>query len=374
MRVAINTRLLIENKLDGIGRFTFETLKVLTKNNPKVEFHFIFDRPFSSDFIFSNNIIPHILSPPTRHPLLWYIWFEFQLPRLLKKINADIFFSPDGFIPTNCQLPTVTVIHDINFEHNPNSLPFLHSLFYRTFFKKYAKLGDEIITVSNFSKEDIAKTYNINPKKIHVIYNGVSNLFRTISKDKKNLIKKKYSSGTDFFMFIGSLHKRKNMKNLLLSFEEYKKTNGKLKLLVVGETKWTDQEVKNIYQNMSFKEDVILLGRINDEQLADILASAHALCFISMFEGFGLPIVEAMKCSVPVITSNTSCMPEIAQDSAIIIDPNNIDEIKNAMSQIDTDKLTRKELIKKGNLRVKNFDWEVSGNKIWEIIKKAHHK
>jgi glycosyltransferase involved in cell wall biosynthesis len=374
VRVAINTRLLIENKIDGIGRFAFETLKVLTRNNPKVEFHFIFDRPFSSNFIFSNNIIPHILSPPTRHPLLWYIWFEFQLPRLLKKINADIFFSPDGFIPTNCQIPTVTAIHDINFEHNPNSLPFLHSLFYRTFFKKYAKLGDEIITVSNFSKEDIAKTYNINPKKIHVIYNGVSNLFRTISNDEKNLIKKKYSSGTDFFMFIGSLHKRKNMKNLLLSFEEYKKANGKLKLLVVGETKWTDQEVKNIYHNMIFKEDVILLGRINDEQLADILASAHALCFISMFEGFGLPIVEAMKCSVPVITSNTSCMPEIAQDSAIIIDPNNIDEIKNAMSQIETDKLTRTELIKKGNLRVKNFDWEVSGNKIWEIIKKAHHK
>ena len=85
MRVAINTRLLIQNKIDGIGRFAFETLKVITKNNPGIEFHFIFDRPFSSDFIFSNNIIPHILSPPTRHPLLWYFWFEFQLPRLLKK-------------------------------------------------------------------------------------------------------------------------------------------------------------------------------------------------------------------------------------------------------------------------------------------------
>ena len=161
---------------------------------------------------------------------------------------------------------------------------------------------------------------------------------------------------------------------MLLSFEEYKKANGKLKLLVVGETKWTDQEVKNIYHNMIFKEDVILLGRINDEQLADILASAHALCFISMFEGFGLPIVEAMKCSVPVITSNTSCMPEIAQDAAIIIDPNNINEITNAMSQIETDDLTRTELIKKGNIRVKDFDWEVSGNKIWEIIRKSHHK
>ena len=374
MRVAINTRLLIQNKIDGIGRFAFETLKVITKNNPKIEFHFIFDRPFSSDFIFSNNIIPHILSPPTRHPLLWYFWFEFQLPKLLKKINADILFSPDGFIPTNCQIPTVTAIHDINFEHKPNNLPFLHSLFYRKFFKKYAQLGNEIITVSNFSKKDIAKTYNINPKKIHVIYNGVSNLFREISNDKKHLIKKKYSHDTDFFIFIGSLHKRKNIKNLLLAFEEYKKAKGKLKLLIIGENKWTDQEVENIYHNMVFKQDVLLLGRINDQQLADILASAHALCFISMFEGFGLPIIEAMKCSVPVITSNTSCMPEIAQDAAWILDPNNIDEITKAMSTIETDKLKRKELIEKGNRRVKDFDWEISGKKIWEIIKKVHNK
>ena len=374
MRVAINTRLLIQNKIDGIGRFAFETLKVITKNNPGIEFHFIFDRPFSSDFIFSNNIIPHILSPPTRHPLLWYFWFEFQLPRLLKKINADILFSPDGFIPTNCQIPTVTAIHDINFEHKPNNLPFLHSLFYRKFFKKYAQLGNEIITVSNFSKKDISKTYNINPKKIHVIYNGVSNLFREISNDQKHLIKKKYSHDTDFFIFIGSLHKRKNIKNLLLAFEEYKKSKGKLKLLIIGEKKWTDQEVENIYHNMVFKQDVILLGRINDQQLADILASAHALCFISMFEGFGLPIIEAMKCSVPVITSNTSCMPEIAQDAAWILDPNNIGEITKAMSTIETDGLKRKELIEKGNRRVKDFDWEISGNKIWEIIKKAHNK
>ena len=93
-----------------------------------------------------------------------------------------------------------------------------------------------------------------------------------------------------------------------------------------------------------------------------------------MFEGFGLPIIEAMKCSVPVITSNTSCMPEIAQDAAWILDPNNIDEITKAMSTIETDKLKRKELIEKGNRRVKDFDWEISGKKIWEIIKKAHNK
>ena len=113
MRVAVNTRLLIKNKLDGIGRFAFETLKRITKNHPEVEFHFIFDRPFSEDFIFNDNIVPHVLTPPARHPILWYIWFQIQLPKLLTQINPDILFSPDGFIPvsyTHLTLPTKRIV------------------------------------------------------------------------------------------------------------------------------------------------------------------------------------------------------------------------------------------------------------------------
>ena len=374
MIVAINTRLLIKDKLDGIGRFAFENLKIITNNNPEIEFHFIFDRPFSSDFIFSKNITPHVLSPQTRHPLLWYIWLEWKLPNLLKKIKADVFFSPDGFIPLNCSIPTVTTIHDINFEHKPLDLIWTHGLFYRFFFKKYAKAANQIITVSNFSKNDMIKTYNINAEKIHIAYNGVSEIFTTKSDVKKQIIKQKFSNNRDFFIFIGSLHKRKNIKNLLLSFEEYKKDKGKLKLLIIGENKWTDQSVKNIYQNMKFKKDVIFLGRIKDDELVQILASAHALCFISLFEGFGLPIIEAMKLRVPVITSNTSCMPEIAQDCAIIVDPYNTNEIKNAMSQISTDTLLRKKLIQKGEARAKDFNWSKSADKIWKIIRKCKNQ
>tara|TARA_B100001250_G_C19740050_1_gene762617 strand:- start:253 stop:1371 length:1119 start_codon:yes stop_codon:yes gene_type:complete len=367
--VAINTRLLIREKIDGIGRFAFETLKIITQNNPEVEFHFIFDRPFTSDFIFSKNITPHVLSPPTRHPILWYIWFEFRVPNLLKKIKADIFFSPDGFIPLNCSIPTVTTIHDINFEHRPSDLPWSHRFFYRFFFRQYARLANRIVTVSNFSKKDISKTYQIDPEKIHVTYNGVSKIFKKISDDKKRIIKYKYSHNSDFFIFIGSLHKRKNIKNLLLSFEKYKQDKGKLKLLIVGERKWNNRATKDIYQNMKFKNEVIFLGRVKDKQLADILASAHALCFVSLFEGFGLPIIEAMQCGVPIITSNTSCMPEIAQDCAIIIDPYNISDITNAMLEISRNELKREELIQKADVRVKDFNWSSSAHKIWEIIK-----
>jgi len=369
VRVAVNTRLLIKNKLDGIGRFALETLKRITKNHPEVEFHFIFDRPFSEDFIFNDNIVPHVLTPPARHPILWYIWFQIQLPKLLTQINPDILFSPDGFIPINSKIRTITTIHDINFEHRPKDLPWAHSLFYRRFFKKYAQDSNQIITVSHFSKADIVKKYGVNAKKIHIVYNGVSSDFQKVSDKTKLEIQKKYSNGKDFFVFVGSLHKRKNIKNLLLSFNEYKKNNGSLKLIIVGEQKWMNREIKQIYQQMFYKEDVIFLGKISDSELVKILGSAHALCFISLFEGFGLPIIEAMKCSVPIITSNTSCMPEIVQNAGIIVDPYDQKDIAQAMTDMEKNENKRQKLIQNGNDLVKKFNWEKSANEIWKIMK-----
>ena len=371
MRIAVNTRLLIKNKLDGIGRYSFEVLKRIVKTNPTIEFHFIFDRPFSNDFIFANNIKTHILRPPTRHPLLWYIWFEIQLPKLIKNIKPNLLFSPDGFMSTKLEkTPTVITIHDINFEHRPDDLNWLHSLYYRKYFKQYANLSKHIITVSEFSKKDIINSYQITKNKITVAYNGVGSDFRSIPIEQKKIIKEKYSDKKDFFLFLGSLHKRKNIKNLLLAFDIYRLKNGKNKLLVIGKKKWWDKQTEYIYQNMQYKEDVIFIGQINDDIMVNILASSKALCFVSLFEGFGLPIIEAMKCNVPVITSNTSAMPEIAGDAALIVDPHDIHDISHAMFQIDNNPQLCNQLIQKGNQIIQKFQWDNTAHIISETLLK----
>ncbi|MAQ47436.1 MAG: glycosyltransferase [Flavobacteriales bacterium] len=371
MRIAVNTRLLIKNKLDGIGRYSFEVLKRIVKTNPTIEFHFIFDRPFSNDFIFANNIKTHILRPPTRHPLLWYIWFEIQLPKLIKNIKPNLLFSPDGFMSTKLEkTPTVITIHDINFEHRPDDLNWLHSLYYRKYFKQYANLSKHIITVSEFSKKDIINSYQITKNKITVAYNGVGSDFRSIPIEQKKIIKEKYSDKKDFFLFLGSLHKRKNIKNLLLAFDIYRLKNGKNKLLVIGKKKWWDKQTEYIYQNMQYKEDVIFIGQINDDIMVNILASSKALCFVSLFEGFGLPIIEAMKCNVPVITSNTSAMPEIAGDAALIVDPHDIHDISHAMFQIDNNPQLCNQLMQKGNQIIQKFQWDNTAHIISETLLK----
>ncbi|RPG58471.1 MAG: glycosyltransferase family 1 protein [Flavobacteriales bacterium TMED191] len=371
MRIAVNTRLLIKNKLDGIGRYSFEVLKRIVESHPDIEFHFIFDRPYSTDFIFSKNIKPHVLRPSTRHPFLWYFWFEVQLPRLINKIKPNIFFSPDGFMSTKLKhIPTIITIHDINFEHRPKDLNWLHSIYYRKYFRQYAKESKHIITVSKFSKKDIIKNYHVSSDKITVAYNGVGSNFIPLERTKQKIIKKKYSDNKDFFLFIGSLHKRKNIKNLLSAFDIYQSKNGKNKLLIIGKKKWWDRQTENIYQNMRFKEKVIFLGQINDELMVDILGSSKALCFVSLFEGFGLPIIEAMKCNVPVITSNTSAMPEIAGNAALIVNPNDVNEISDAMSQIDNDSKLSKKLILKGQKKIHKFKWDITANVIYQVLLK----
>src|ERR1700733_4889976 len=172
MKIAVNTRLLLKNKLEGIGWFSYETLKQMTVQHPEHQFYFVFDRPFDPEFIFSKNITPVVIGPPSRHPVLWYIWFNWSLSRVLKRIRPDLFLSPEGYICLNTNVKTINVMHDIAYEHYPESVPKLVKSYYKYYFPKFAQKAERIATVSQFSKEDIVKLYNIDPDKIKVVYNG----------------------------------------------------------------------------------------------------------------------------------------------------------------------------------------------------------
>ena len=171
MEIVINTRFLVKDKLEGIGRFTFETIKRICQNHPEHTFYLCFDRLYDKEFIFSDNVKPLIIPFQARHPLLWRYWFHTQIPRVLNKLQPDVFVSTDGFTPLETNTPIVNVIHDLNFEHNPHHLPKGVRNYYLKYFPKYARISTRIATVSEFSKQDIAKTYGISNDKIDVVYN-----------------------------------------------------------------------------------------------------------------------------------------------------------------------------------------------------------
>ena len=371
MKIAVNTRLLLKNKLEGIGWFTFETLKRITQQHPEHEFIFIFDRPYSDEFIFSDNITPVVIGPQARHPFLFYLWFEFSVTKILKKYNVDIFLSPDRYISLRTKVPTINVIHDINFEHYPQYLPFMMRKYYRYYFPRFARKAKRVATVSEYSKQDIAKQYGIDTNKIDVTYNGANESFKPVDENIKIATKKQYSSSFPYFLFVGSLHPRKNIENLFKAFDLFKqKTDNDFKLLIVGEKYWWNGKMQNTYNNLKFKDEIIFTGRMNSDELKNVYASAFALTYVSIFEGFGIPILEAMYCDVPVITSNTTSMPEVGGDAVLYADPFSILSICDAMEKLFFDNEIRIQLIEKGKERRNMFNWQKTADKLWNSVER----
>jgi len=379
MLIAVNTRLLLKDKLEGIGWFTYESLKRITKNHPEHKFLFLFDRPFSEEFIFSDNISPIIVGPQARHPFLWYWWFEQSLPKVFHKNEPDLFLSPDGFLSLSAgysagmkKFKSLAVIHDLNFEHYPQDIPFLARKYFQRYFPQYARKADRIATVSEYSKQDISKTYKISPEKIDVVYDGANELFKPIPGNEKKIIQLKYTNGEEYFLFVGALSPRKNVARLLQAFDEFKKSaSSKIKLVIAGGKMFKTSEIENVYNKMQFKNDVIFTGRLGTDDLKNVMAGALALVFVPYFEGFGIPIVEAMYCDVPVITSNVTSMPEVAGNAGLLVDPFSVDTIKDGMLKIYKDETLRKQLIENGRKQRENFSWDKTAEKLWMSIEKT---
>ena len=369
LRVAINTRLLLPGRLEGIGWFTYQTFKRIALDHPEVEFHFIFDRPFDQEFVFSDNIKPVVLFPQARHPFLYYLFFERALPAYLNKVKPNLFISPDGMLPLSWNGPQIPVFHDLNFIHNPDYLPWLSSKYYRARFPRFAKKAWRIATVSEYSKQDIAGTFGYPLEKIDVVYNGVNEDFKPVGAAEASQTRLKFTGGFPYFVYVGSLHKRKNIDNMLLAFDDFKTTDpDHHKLVIIGEHMFGSDGLQKVLNKLTFRKDVILVGRLYKEQLNQVVASSTALLLVSFFEGFGIPILEAMHCEVPVISSNVTSMPEVAGNAALLVDPHSVEQISKAMKKIVVDQSVRNQLIENGRLARDRFSWDITANLMWNSM------
>jgi len=374
MRIAVNTRFLIENKLEGIGVFTNEILNILCSNHPEHEFVLLFDRKPAKAFVFAPNTKIKILHPPARHPLLWLVWYEWSLHHFLKKTKPDLFISMDGMIPVRTHTKTLAVIHDIAFETYPKAVPFLVKKYYKFFFPRYAHRADHIITVSGFSKNDIAAKYAVPPHKIDVIYNGSKDIYQPLSENIIQAVKKQYTGGVDYFLYAGSLHPRKNIERLLVAFDLFKeKTGSRMKLIIAGRKAWQTRKMEMAYLKMKFQQDVQFTGWLPEEDLAKLMASSFAFVYISLFEGFGIPVLNALNCDVPVIVSQTTSLPEVVKDAGLLVNPGDTGHIAEAMMLLASDHSLRLELIEKGKKQRENFSWEKSASLFGDVILKMLH-
>lgn len=370
MRIAVNTRLLLPGRLDGIGWFTCETMRRIVLAHPEHEFFFLFDRKPDSQFLFASNVHAVVLHPQARHPLLWRLYFQWSVPRALRRLKADLFVSTDGWMPLNTKVPTLDVIHDLNFEHSSDFLRPSHQRYMTHFFPLFARKADRIATVSEFSKQDIVDTYSIDSMKIDVVYNGSHSFYQPCDEKQKQEIRNKYCNGKPFFIFIGTISRRKNLANILLAYTAFRNKHGnsEIDMVVVGGRYGAYPELDKALENNRFLDDIHFVGHVESELLSKLLASAEALVYTSVFEGFGIPIVEAFYTETAVITSNITSMPEVAGDATLLVNPMSVEDIAHAMSQLYNNTQLRRELIERGRKRRELFSWERTAELLWQSM------
>jgi glycosyltransferase involved in cell wall biosynthesis len=367
-RIVFNCWLLRNRQLDGIGNFTVQVLQKTIKNHPEQQFDLLVDTKFVNEYFDFPNVVLHRIFPALRHPLLYVFFLEVWLPLYLRKIKPALLISMDGFLSLLTNTKQLPVIYDLNFEHYPENLPWRNRIYYRSFFPRFARKAERIITISEYSKRDIVKTYKIEENKIDNVSCGISSYFFPCTETEKIQTKEKYAAGGKYFFFAGTMHPRKNILRLIQAFGEFKKNNqNDIKLVLAGNIMWDDNSIKTVVENTSVKNDIILAGRVSNEEMRLLMGSAHCLVFVPVFEGFGLPVVEAWQCGIPVICSNATSIPEVAGDAAIVVDPFNIKEIAVAMQKITIPEVHEYYVVA-GQKRKHIFSWSKTATLFWDAI------
>jgi glycosyltransferase involved in cell wall biosynthesis len=372
MRIAVNTRLLLKGSMEGIGWYGYETLSRIVRMHPEHEFIFLFDRPFSRDFIFADNVKGMWMPPPTRHLKLYPLWFQYALPFMIKRSKADLFLSIDGHSTVATSVPTVLVIHDIYFHHYSNLLSDGWNTYLNYWTPRFAAHAKRIATVSEYSKSDLVKSYGIDPHKIDVTPNGFNTRYVSLNEMQKHEVRIQYSKGRPYFLFVGLIIKRKNLPRLMEAYDLFRRKTGMdIALVVVGKRKWWDAEHEAAYAQMQYKDDVVFTDRLEPEELSRVMAAALALTYVPVFEGFGIPILEGFASGIPVLTSNVTSMPEVGGDAALFVNPFDVEDIAAQLDKLACDDALRNGMIQRGLQRKDQFSWDITAARLWDCMAKA---
>lgn len=375
MRIAVNAIFLQKDQLEGYGHYVNEIFSRIVQQHPEHEFIFVFDRPYDEKFIFSSNVKALVVSPSARHPLAFKYWYDVKLPRALRPYKIDVLVQPYGFCSLTTSIPQVLVVHDLAFLHYPKFISWHQRLYYSLFTKSFLKKAKQVVAVSDFTRSDIIKYYQISSQKLSVVHGAARKDFVPLSWFDREDVKAGFSDGREYFLFTGGIHPRKNLMNLLKAFSLFKKwQQSNMKLLVAGRLAWQYDDFLQKLKTYKYRDDVVLLGYQPEAQLALLTASAYALVYPSYFEGFGLPILEAMQSETPVITSDTSSMPEIGGNAALYADPADPDAIAKQMLFLYKNEAERTGLVGAGTIRAKEFSWDKSAEQLWQNIIAATEK
>lgn len=309
-------------------------------------------------------------------------WTQFGLPLRLytEKKGPDIFFSPTHYAPRFSPVPTVISIMDLAYLKFPYAFKKNDLYQLRSWTAYSVRNSEKVVTISQSSKNDIIKEYKTPASKVEVVHLGIKQQdgikYKHMSKEE---LSKKYGIGKNYILFVGTLQPRKNIASLIEAFSklELRSKNQELsdlELVIIGKKGWMYEEILQAPEKFGVSGRVKFLDFVPDTDLPSFYKNAQVFVLPSLYEGFGLPVLEAMKYGCPVATSNISSLPEAGGDAAIYFDPKDVDDITRTIEKVLSDEKLRESMIEKGYEQVKKFSWAKAGREVLEVLKEVAKK
>lgn len=317
----------------------------------------IYTVPFSSE--------NHVMGDP---------WEFILLPRLLRNNAIDIFHGPAFMAPPfHKGFQSVATIHDLVAFHHPHTIPMKYAFYMRFLIKLMIRRAGGIITDSEFIRNEIIKMFHVDEKKVFAIPIAASEMFKpTEDKSRIEKLKELYGINKRYFLHVGNIEPRKNLTNLFRACDRvWERLGQDFQLVVVGKKGWLYRGIFDTLRETKCAHDVIFTGYVREEDIPALYSGADFFIFPSIYEGFGLPILEAMRCGTPVITSNVSSMPEVAGDAALYVDPSKPEDIAEKILELVYNKTLREKMREKGFLQAAKFSWEKTARKILNVYVKV---
>ncbi|MFA6184177.1 MAG: glycosyltransferase family 1 protein [Parcubacteria group bacterium] len=380
MKIGIDIRCLSEGRRTGVEEYTINLLDKIFKEDKDNEYILFLNSWKSSQLNLDwlskyKNVKVRIFHFPNKL-LNFFIWY-FHWPQIDKLLGGiDIFFMPNlNFVTLSGKSKLILTMHDLSFEYFPETFS-LKRQFWHIFInpKKLSQRADKILAISQSTKNDLMNLYKIDSQKIEVVYNGISDEFMRVDRNDPKLleIKDKYKLPFNFILFLGTFEPRKNIIGIVRAYEflrdERNKNLDKYKLVIAGSAGWKSSEIKKNIKNSKYSKDIQLVKFIENKDKVYVYNLASLFIYPSFFEGFGIPPLEAMKCGVPVVASNSSALVETVGEGGIIVDADRPDEIAMASREFLLNKNLQEKLSTKRFKQIQKFSWIKSANKFLEII------